>query len=62
LNVDTFGRLWEAAGARVAMYRHELNAGAYVVKGLGYASRTEQNYEMKKFASQRCDLILSDSF
>ena len=57
--------LWQVLGggwARDAMYRHDLDGVSYMLKGLGYASLAEQNYEMKKFASQHCDLILSDSF
>ncbi len=56
--------LWQSLGggwARVARYRNDLDGVGYVLKGLGYASEAEQHYEMRKFGSQRCHLILSNS-
>lgn len=56
--------LWQKLGggwARVMRYRDDLDGVGYVLKGLGYASQAEQNYEMRKFGSQHCHLILSNS-
>ena len=47
--------LWERLGggwARVMRYRDDLDGVGYVLKGLGYASQSEQNYEMRKFGSE----------
>lgn len=55
---------WQKLGggwARMARYRNDLDGVGYVLKGLGYASEAEQNYEMKKFGSTHCQLILSNS-
>jgi len=68
--------LWQSLGggwARVMRYRDDLDGVGYVLKGLGYASQSEQNYEMRKFGSESqhntraarsagyCHLILSNS-
>jgi hypothetical protein len=56
--------LWERLGggwARVMRYRDDLDGVGYVLKGLGYASQSEQNNEMRKFGSEYCHLILSNS-
>jgi hypothetical protein len=56
--------LWQKLGggwARVMRYRDDLDGVGYVLKGLGYASQAEQNYEMRKFGSEHCHLILSNS-
>ncbi len=55
---------WQKLGggwARVSLYRHDLDGVGYALKGLGYASEAEQHYEMQKFGSQHCHLILSNS-
>src|ERR1700685_4503118 len=41
--------LWQQLGggwARVMRYRDDLDGVGYVLKGLGWASQSEQNYEM----------------
>jgi hypothetical protein len=56
--------LWQQLGggwARVMRYRNELDGVGYVLKGWGYASQDEQNYELGKFSSRHCHLILSIS-
>ena len=68
--------LWQKLGggwARVMRYRDDLDGVGYVLKGLGYASQSEQHYEMRKFGSESqhntraarsagyCHLILSNS-
>lgn len=55
---------WQKLGggwARVVRYRNELDGVGYVLKSRGYASEAEQNYEMQKFGSTHCQLILSNS-
>jgi hypothetical protein len=42
-------------------HRDDLDGVGYVLKGLGYASQSEQHYEMRKFGSEHCHLILSNS-
>jgi hypothetical protein len=56
--------LWQKLGggwARVVRYRNDLDGVGYVLKGLGYATQNEQNYELRKFGSEHCHLILSNS-